>query len=337
MPRQKWTPAETADAAALDWDTFSAKYPHRNADSYRLKRNRIDLARSTLDDPPAEGDWEQLFAALEAANAVRDRLSPTQESTTFTFPDNRPIGIAFLGDVHAGAGGVLYRQLRQDLETIRDTDGLYVVGMGDYLENTKTSLKSATALYTAAFPSPREQVEYIRRRFDICRDKWLAIIQGNHDQFDYRTAGIDRLPALAAELGTPYFSERGGTVVVSGADTTYHIVVKHDYTGKSRINKSNSARRLWDEWPWEWDNADVICLAHTHEPDLHMPIRKGQEVAWFRSGTYKVHDGWAEAGGFRPAYGVPVVILWPDTRKLIPFPGQRFPEAVAFLQSVRGA
>lgn len=335
-----WTPAETEAALTLDWRTFSPMYPWISFKAYRDKRYRErkkGLAVPTLDPPPEDADWNTLFDALEDAEEARERLAPTQESTHVEFPDDKPIGIAFLGDVHAGAGGVDYRRLRADLESIRDTDGLYVVGMGDYIENTKTSLKSATALYSAAFPSPREQIEYIRRRFAICQGKWLAIIQGNHDQFDYRTAGVDRLPALAEGLGIPYFSERGGTVVVDGEGVSYHVVVKHDYTGKSRINKSNSARRLWDEWPWEWENADVICLAHTHEPDLHMPMKKGQPVAFLRSGTYKTHDGWAESAGYRPSYGAPVVILYPGERKIVPFHGAAFDDAVRYLNYVRGA
>jgi hypothetical protein len=340
-----WDAEEVADTHRLDWPSFSAKYDDRTFDAYRIKRGRtrervVDLvggATVTLQTVPAADEWETLWSALEHVGETRGDLDVSQESTDVTIEDDKPIGVCFLGDIHAGSAGVDYARLREDLETIRDTDGLYVCGLGDYLDNFKPQAKSGTGLYHSLFASPEEQLAYVATRLRIAKGKWLCLCQGNHDAFDGRWAGIDRLPALAADLDTPYFTERGGTVKVTIGGVRYTIIVKHNYAGKSQINKGNSQRRMMTEWPWEWDNADVACLAHLHEPYMQTQYSKGRVVTMFRTGTYKLHDSWAESGGYRPSYGVPLVVLYSDEHKVVPFHGAHFREGVTHLRTARGA
>jgi predicted phosphodiesterase len=297
----------------------------------------MDNATITVSPPPEEMDLEEYFNSLERVSDARASISRTQESTVFTPADNLPVGIAFTSDWHVGAGGVDYSRLREDLDLIRETDGLYAVHLGDLIENTKPQGKSGPALWGALFPNPDDQIRYLVSRMRMISGKWVAICQGNHDAFDGRWAGIDRLPALADDLGCPYFTERGGTIIVDHGGQRYVVVVKHNWRGNSGVNKSNAQRRVWDEWPWEWQSADVVVLGHTHEPLVETVQRRGQPVAYIRCGTYKVKDDYGERLGYRAGYGVPVVIFWPGERKFIPFPGERFHEAVALLASVREA
>lgn len=338
----KYSDVELADLHALDWPTYSERYPIRTFDAYRIKRNRtreafVEMhggATVSVRMPPAEDEWETLWSSLEQAGETRGDLCAAQETTEFVSTDSKPIGVCFLGDIHTGNSGVDYARLRQDLEVIRDTDGLYVCGMGDYIDNFKPQAKSGTGLYHSLFASPEEQLAYVTTRMKLAKGKWLCIAQGNHDAFDGKWAGIDRLPSLAQDLAAPYFSERGGTIMLHVGSTRYVIVVKHDYRGKSQVNKSNAQRRMWDEYP-EWTNADVVCLAHLHEPDLHQTMRKGQIVTYLRTGTYKTHDEWAESAGYKPAYGVPLVVLYPEQRRIVAFHGEHFTQGVGFLRAMR--
>jgi len=279
-----------------------------------------ERAVPTLDvkPEPTPEQWEILFQALEATNEARGDLSPDMKRTTFTAPDALPLGVAFLSDVHAGASGVRYDLFKRDLDLIRNTDGLYVCGNGDYLEGIKPQAKNGTALYSGLFNDPQEQLAYIVHRMRICKGRWLCVGAGNHDQYDAVYAGISRLPQLAHDLGAPYFSEAGGEVKVILGGETYVLIVKHQWAGQSRLNTSNSARRAYDEYPTV-DTADVIALGHLHYPDLQQVPRKGQIVTYLRSGSYKTHDGWAESKGFRPMYGVPVCVLMPDRHKVVAF------------------
>lgn len=344
VQNRPWTDQEITDAHNMTREEFLSTYPDRTANALRFKKKRtldaVTVGGGASDGtievqrPATTEEWEALFSALEDVSPEREGLGLTQERTTFTSHDNRPIGIAFVGDIHAGNDGVMYKRFKSDMQRIRDTEGLFAVGMGDYMDNFKPQAKSGTGMYHALFADPVEQLQFITMRLEIAKGKWLALAQGNHDAWDFKWAGIDRLPALAQHLETAYFSERGGTVKVLLGDQTYNIVVKHDYRGKSQINKSNSQRRMFDDYP-EWGNADVICLAHLHEPLTEQVLRRGRTVTYLRSGTYKIHDPWAEAAGYTPTYGVPVVVLYPETRKIVAFHGEHFEEAVAFLNAIR--
>jgi hypothetical protein len=313
---------------------------------YTLRKQAIQSEPGAVDHPvpvPAMDDqeidddgWEELFLHLESAEELREDLTTSTKAIDFTFPMAGPMGIAIVSDVHAGAGGVQYALFKEDMGLLATTDGLYGLFNGDAFENTKPQLKSATALYSAAFANPSEQYEWVRRRFGIARGKWLGIGQGNHDAFDYRVAGVDRLRLIASELEAPYYTEAGATLKITVGTQTYTIFAKHDYVGKSKINKSNSQRRLFDEWAWaDGVDADVIALSHLHEPDKHDTIRKGRPVVYLRSGTYKTRDSWSESMGYRPSYGVPIIILDPDQRNITSFPGHQFREGVEYLSYLR--
>lgn len=340
-PNTQWTAAEDHDALTLDRDEFLARHPHRTWNALRFRLNRINKGKRSMDaatitakPDPSDDELEELFTSLERADAARHNLSPTEDSITISFPDGLPIGVAFMSDIHAGASGVDYARFRADLEAIRDTDGLYTVVNGDLIENAKHMSKAGAALYHSAFASPREQMTYVRKRLAIAQGKILAILSGNHDSRDGQ-AGIDRLPDLCRALDVPYGTEAGMTINLHVSGQPYVVVAKHDYTGKSNITKTNSARRLWSEWPHSWDAADVIALAHLHELNVSTQYQRGRDVVWLRSGAYKVHDEYALSKGYKSTYGVPVVVFFPGTRKLVAIPD--FEEGVRYLRALRQA
>ena len=101
------------------------------------------------------------------------------------------------------------------------------------------------------------------------------------------------------------------------------------------MNKGNEARRMWDQWPWHWENADIVCLAHTHEPHVEAPMRKGQPVAYSRCGTYKQSDHYAEMKGYRSGYGPSFFVLYPDQHLVVPLPPQSFTENLEIYRGIR--
>lgn len=311
----------------------------RTYDGFHNLRRKLGLIGSDTEvptPPPTRlDDQEELWGHLEKADEIRvERLSQTAEETSARLSDNLPVGIAFLGDVHAGASGVRYDLLRRDVDIIRATEGLFVIGMGDYLENTKPQAKSGSALYHALFPSPAEQIEYITTRFRACQGKWLALCQGNHDAFDGKWAGIDRLPALASDLQTTYFTEGGGTVFAEVGTQTYTIIVRHNHRGNSKINTTNAQRRMFDDFT-QWSPADAICIAHMHFNDLQQVSRKSGTCTYLRSGTYKTTDPYSQRGNYDPEYGLPLIVLYPDTKKIVPFRGDNWLHGMRFLEQER--
>jgi hypothetical protein len=278
-----------------------------------------------------EQDWELYFAYLEKASSVREGLGSSVKQLRWQAPDDGPAGIAFIGDIHAGAN-IDYLRFRAVLNAVAETPGMYAICMGDLWENAKVMSKSGNALYTSLFAGPKDQYQYIKLRFNLLRGKWLAILGGNHDSRDYTTAGLDRLPELCAFLDAPYMTEAGGTIFAEVGDQRYVIAVKHTWRGKSQLNKTNQHRRFFDEWP-EWANCDILATAHLHDPICHQEIRKGRIVTYLQCGTMKTHDDWAEMNGYQPSFGVPVIILDGTEHKVTAL--SDFDEGVAFLNHKR--
>ncbi len=114
----------------------------------------------------------------------------------------------------------------------------------------------------------------------------------------------------------------------------YRLGVRHNAPGNSRLNTTNAQRRLFDDWP-RWDNCHVLCVGHFHFNDCQTVSRKGGRVVYLRSGTYKLHDAYAKAGGFAPEYGVPLAILLPDEERVLAFRGDDLAFGLDYFQHLR--
>jgi hypothetical protein len=294
-----------------------------------------NLGTITVKAEPGDDDWEAFFDLLENADDLKDLFSPTQDSTEFRAPDDGlPIGVAMTGDWHCGASGVDYRQLRADMDTIARTDGLYAIGMGDYIEGVSTHSKAAPALYSGLINGRRFQEKLALLRAGTAKGKWWAVMDGNHDAWIEKHAGIGTTEDFAKALGGAFFSQGGGTVFVYVGDQKYVVAVRHNAKGNSRLNSTNAHRVTFDSWP-EWENCDVIGVGHLHFNDMQVATRKAGRCLYLRSGTYKVVDSYARDNAFVPEYGVPVAIFLPDQHRVVGWRGDDFGHAVEYLGWLR--
>lgn len=347
-PELEWVIANPQGA----YEDFLANGWDRSFDAFRIMRDRVrrnspqrvkvrqmlvggePVGIQTQADDPTEDEYERFFEILEDAETVKRLLTPHLKTTTFVAPDDKPIGIVFTGDWHLGAGGVDVARLRSDLEAIRAADGCYAVGMGDWLEGVTLDVKAAGSLFSGSVNDPNWQEVYVLSRARLLEGKWLAILSGNHDEMVGRRTGIRRMDQLASTLGAPHFGEGGGTIVCHVGEQVYRLGVKHNHAGKA-LNTSNAQRRYWDEAP-EWENHDLVCLAHLHFNDLHTVSRKGGRVVYLRSGTYKVADSYARRLGYESEIGTPLVVLYPDRKQIVPWRGDDFREGLEYLAWQRG-
>jgi hypothetical protein len=297
---------------------------HATPELTQMVYDALDMAEEfDLDDDPTPEQLDALLEAMIGMDSAVSGLSPDLDSVTLTPPDQSlPVGIVFTGDWHIGAGGVELDRLRKDIARIGATDGLYGIAMGDLIEGVGAGNKAAPALYTGLMNKSNVQVSLAVHLANQAREKWLCVIDGNHDQMAYRATGIDRGSAIARGMGAPRFGQGGATVFVNLNGAKYVLGVRHNGRGNSQINTSNAQRRTFDEWP-RWENCDVVCLAHLHYNDLHVPPRKGGQCVYLRSGTAKTHDLYAKENGYTPEYGMPMVILYPESKQVVPFRGDQ--------------
>jgi hypothetical protein len=307
----------------------------RTYHAFRIKRSDLAKKRYSVRDeaalnPPTQllkrhdtpEEREAYFEATELASMIRSRnATATDETEWFAPNDGLPVGILFSADWHCGAHGVAYDELDAHLALLRDTDGLYGIGNGDYHEGVSIHSKAAPALYNGCYNSGDEQEERVMMRLRIPGSgKWIVMTKGNHDAWVERHAGLSRTERLAKDLGVEHFGEGGGTVYANVGDYRYAIGVRHNHAGNSQLNTSNAQRRMVDGW-LSWDTLHVAVLSHFHFNDLHIAPRHGKRCVYLRTGTFKVYDSYAKGGGFLPELGTPLIILLPDEEKVLPFRG----------------
>lgn len=230
-----------------------------------------------------------------------------------------PVGVCFWSDWQVGANGVMMRQLEQDAEAIRDTEGLFTFTMGDLVQNLNQR-KHPSSLHNCVLPDPNEQEIAVGYILDIAKPKIEAMVNGNHEDNTQQASGFNLSPRWAKELGVPYLWH-GGLVGYQVGSVDYKLGLRHKFVNESQLNTTNTQRNLSMLWP----EADVICLGHRHYNDMQQIKKPLREQVWMRAGTYQKHDDYGMGiGHYRGAWGLPLVILFPDERCVLPVFGAHF-------------
>jgi hypothetical protein len=279
---------------------------------------------------PERGDkaLDEYYALVKQISNVQRLRKEETKTIEWTAPVDGWIGLAFPGDLHIG-GPIDYDQLEADLDLIEATDGLWCVGLGDYSNNFQAAAKLLKAMADDVVPGSEDQMELVAHVMKRT-GKWLAILEGNHDSW----SGSAGLKALATTLTCLHVTEAGCSMKVSIGSQRYVGYLKHSWKGHSNLNTSNESRRMWNEFP-EWENADFTVLAHYHQPDTHQKEIKTQTVVHLRGGTYKSYDPYASKNGYVPEYGIPLVLLNPDAKEIIPFHARNWRRGVEMLGMLR--
>ncbi|MDD3212160.1 MAG: hypothetical protein PHY64_00690 [Eubacteriales bacterium] len=281
----------------------STRYKNRNAGrvAYQDKRE------------PTDADIQNYFDALKNVNDASMKLDRKQTKATVIINESKPFGIAFWGDWHIGGKGVDHRRLDNDADTISDTDGLYVIGMGDYKDNASALVhpqSTQESIATTDMQSLIAQHVWAKEA-----DKTVAIIRGCHEDWDKRNSNVDFVQSLCDETGAVNLWH-GGVVTVKCGEQEYRIAARHKYKFESSLNTTNAQRNMMNDF----GPVDVIALAHKHYPDFQQLHRMGKDVIYIRSGSYKYYDEFGQKlAGYKGEYGVPIIIFYPDQHRMIPF------------------
>lgn len=275
-------------------------------------QQRIQKERITFEDmrQTSDDDVEAFIDAMMNLQDVTEALDTKQVTGTVTLDDDRPVGIAFWGDWHHGGKGVDYHLLESDRRLILEAEGLYVAGTGDYKENCISGVHPGAAF--GQIIQPGEQDRIVLYYWESMKQKALLVTRGCHDDWDKRMADIDFVAACAAKAGALNFWH-GGTLTLRIGSQTYTGHIRHKFRYESTLNTTNAQRRMMEIY----GPADFAVLAHLHNPEINERHFMG-DYRWFvRSGSYKVWDEFGQKiGGFKGKPGVPVLIFYPNERRI---------------------
>lgn len=264
-----------------------------------------------------EDEWATRYLEVVIEQQTLERQRDNEQDTArAVIPDNKPVGVVFTGDWHIGNVFTEHQLLRDHLKDLRETDGLYNVGMGDYAD-WFTGRRANVAITNQQMKPAQQRAiahDLLLRKTGGAK-KSLAYLAGNHCFMPEELTGEDPVAEVAAEAGVPYLGF-GGTLVVQLGEAEYKIAAWHSYPGGSAINPGNNQRRVRADY----DNIDIVCLGHFHYNYAQDGTnREGRDYVDLRSGTFKIRDPRYAAMRVGTKGGdsrMPMVILFPNEKKV---------------------
>lgn len=289
----------------------------------RSQKNKISYFDKKNDDQNIEEFLQMVIESQKKLQQMDDR----QTSITVDIDDDKPIGIAFTGDWHVGGLYTDHEAMKRDFAVLRDTDGLYNITMGDYNDNYITRSHAGGQFEQIIHPDKQKELcKYFFAEF--LGESNLAVIKGNHDNWENKETGEDFVKYIARLINSPYLWY-GGEIKLKLGEQTYQIHAHHAYKYNSSINTTNSQRNLFNH-----THADVIALGHIHHNEKHEKTMGGKDTVWLRTGSYKLTDDYSQwIGGYKADNRVPMVIFWPDKKKFLGF--RDLYDGVKYLEMLR--
>ena len=280
-----------------------------------------DLPSSELS---AEDMIDQAAARFEQHRVARD----ARRWMEIKVKQNKPIAICFMGDPHIDSGGCNWSLLKRDIGYMEDTEGLYVVNIGDTTDNWVGRLQRLYADAEMTKKAAWKLAAYLLKQAKI---KWMCILLGNHDLWG---DGPYLLKANAPPL-VPVEEWQSRFVVVFPNGSRVKIHASHDFPGSSIWNPAHGMQKA----SMLMEDADIYVCGHKHNWSITQSENSQRGFMYFllRAKGYKFIDSYANNHNFgEQKHGASItVVIDPmaeegHPQKMHAFPDLR--EAVEFLK-----
>jgi hypothetical protein len=281
--------------------------------------------------------WRELVDLARRNKDAHEATDPTQRAATVRFDTQTPLGFVFTADWHLGSGYVDYDAWLADIEFVLSAPDLYMIDLGDDIQNVRNFRVLRRILDQAL--QPALQARLLRGVIDeLCQHgKLVAKVTGNHDwEFDERIFGEALQAYLLRNLQCPIFQNRGLLRLLVGKQT-YWALLFHKTRFRSFMRAGHGAYREYQLAA----PADIVAGGHDHQPGLETVFHytEAREAGMGIGGlTYLVKVGTYCDNEFGRRYfhngGFPynaTIVLWPNERRMQAFndprDAQRFIDA----------
>jgi len=290
------------------------KYNKENGDELTCREYKINLEtlnrylrrikESTRVLPEINGlmaaehvDFEnEILPYLEKIGQRAGSKNQEEASQEIIMP-NEPFCIVLLSDIHGG-GKIDYTKLKNDLDIIQQTDGMYVMVAGDQTDNF---FASKLAWIQKEQPTTADmELRFIRWFFEKLKNSLLLIVMGNHDNWMSKMAGIEFTRELLKDV-TALYDKHQIFFTLKWSGFKQKWLIRHKWRHSSVYNPTHGIEVGWERVGL---NYDVAVGAHTHIATLHREfIRQNKKRHAILLGTYKIRDNFAREIGFPKSYG----------------------------------
>lgn len=261
--------------------------------------NQDDLEYPDL--PSSELPPDQLIDEACRRFATRIAAKDARRWFEIKIKTNKPIGVCLMGDPHIDDPGCNWPLLRNHIQVLENTPGLYAVGCNDLMNSWIGRL---VRLYQDQDMTRKQAIKLAAWLLRDSKVKWLCHVLGNHDSWG-------DTPFLLKANAQPLvpvedWQARFQLVFPNGSRTRIHM--SHDFKGNSMWNSLHGAQKQ----AMFGEDADIFSCAHKHCWAMHMEenSQRGQVYWLARSRGYKMIDSYAENLGFgNQRYGASITAV----------------------------
>ncbi len=170
--------------------------------------------------------------------------------------------------MHIGSPQSKFSELKEILKSLGEND--YVVFLGDVIDNA--IIDSVSDIYEQTM-NPEQALYAFTEILDICKDRVIGVVSGNHEERTRRRVGVDLLAVVCKERNIAYSQDILVLDIAVGEGASrgsrrraqYTVVCGHGYSSARGIGaKVTASGRIIDVIT----NGDIYMTAHTHQPGV---------------------------------------------------------------------
>lgn len=310
--KENYTYKEIAHMTGLTYDQVAGRAKNYGI-TKKVVKSKGNIEYHDMKGLNTEEDMESYLEKLIELQSIKQKMDRKQLEASIEINDEKPIGIAVTGDWHLGHEGVDYKQFIKDIDLICNTEGLYSLGAGDYKDNYVYGSPGSGGFEAIANPGYQDNLalHFMKK----LKNSMLAIVRGCHDDWDYKTSSRD-FTDECAKLAECINLWHGGIIHIKLGNVIYKINLRHKYKYNSNLNPTNTHKRMADMMGF----SDIFIQGHLHHSNLEVLKKQAEDMYFIRSGSYKVLEEFGQKiGGYKGEISVPVLILFPDKKKILVF------------------
>lgn len=240
-------------------------------------------------DLDEEEVWRQ---AVLKSRRKKNRL-PRDQYIEFS---HGPVCLVFMADLHLGDSYVDYDRLDGDSEIVTETPGMYMVNVGDAMNNF--IIGNLMRVRLGAEFSVSEEWVMVKRIMKKLAPSMVLSVAGNHDLWTYMLTGIDYMQDVHARVNPNIlYAKYDNTVSVRVGGKEHVLRARHKWKGYSQYNATHGI-----EWAAKFDKGrhfDIGIAAHTHVSGLYRQFNNGGKTGHaIICGSYKFYDEHSSKNGF---------------------------------------
>jgi len=231
------------------------------------------------------------------------------------------ITIIPLGDIHYGNPCFTdssEEKLDGYIDYILNNEGTYTILMGDLIEsaNERATFKIKVTC--------QEQYEWILNKFAPLaeKDRIIAIIAGNHENWVFSDKGFDIVKTLSMALKVPYLGD-AGYIGLNVDKQFYTLYVTHPRTG---VTKKSTKIKMMEDLGSIHD-VDIIMCGHHHsiiteeqimrKPNFVTGEVENRKQLLIGTGAFLEYGDYAEQSRYKPEImGAPKVKLYSERKDM---------------------